>query len=133
GHSHAAGVTLSLDQLETFQQRFAEYALRKLTEEDLIRELALDSCITPAEITGTFVQELFRFAPFGQGNPLPVLMMEDVTIESCAPMGVDGRHLKLRLGKDGSQVFTKAWNLGEQIHEFSVGSRLHAAVTIEQD
>lgn len=133
GHSHAAGVTLSLDQLETFQQRFAEYALRKLTEEDLIRELALDSCITPAEITETFVQELFRFAPFGQGNPLPVLMMEDVTIESCAPMGVDGRHLKLRLGKDGSQVFTKAWNLGEQIHEFSVGSRLHAAVTIEQD
>jgi len=133
GHSHAAGVTLSLDRLEEFQRRFAEYALNKLTEEDLIRELVLDGCVTPAEINQQFIQEIFRFAPFGQGNPLPVLMLSDVKVESVSTMGAEGRHLKLRLERDGARIFVKAWNFAERAAEVEQGMRLNAAITIEED
>lgn len=133
GHSHAAGVTLSLDRLEEFQQRFAEYAMNKLTAEDLVREISLDACISPAEVTDRFIKEVFQFAPFGQGNTTPLLMLSDVCVESVSPMGADGRHLKLRLGRDGSRMFVKAWNFGNRAAEVAPGSRIDVAITIEDD
>ncbi len=133
GHSHAAGVTLPIEKLEEFQRRFVEYAASKLSENDLIREIVIDAVTSPAEITDRFIQDVFSFAPFGQGNSVPLLMLSGVKVESALPMGADGKHLKLRLERDGARVFAKAWNFTERAAEVAPGARIDAAITIEED
>lgn len=133
GHSHAAGVTLAIDRVEEFQRRFVAYAAAKLTANDLLREIRIDAVVEPKEISERFVRDVFSFAPFGQGNPSPVLMLRGMCVESAAPMGAEGKHLKLRLQRDGARVFVKAWNFGERASEMAAGTRIDAAITIEED
>jgi single-stranded-DNA-specific exonuclease len=95
GHQQAAGLTLSMDNFESFYDAFDRYAAENLTQEDLVPQLSLDAELSPTELNSGLVGFLEQLQPFGMGNPEPVFLIRNLQIISCRT--IKETHLKLRL------------------------------------
>lgn len=95
GHQQAAGLTLSMENFESFYDAFDRYATSHLREEDLIPELLLDAELTPEDLNSGLLDFLELLKPFGMGNPEPVFLVRNLQVVNCRT--VKETHLKLRL------------------------------------
>jgi len=100
GHKHAAGLTIAAEHLPAFESSFTEWADARLTDEDLVARCRVDALVAPGELTQKAVEGLDALAPFGHGNPTPVLATRGVR---ASPRVLAGKrpgaagHLKLTL------------------------------------
>jgi single-stranded-DNA-specific exonuclease len=133
GHRQAAGVSMAAELVPEFRRRLNEYARQRLTPADFIPQLAIDALVDLKELTtGPAVAELFAMAPFGFGNPPPVLAIRDAEV-AAAPVIVKEKHLKVHLRQNGRSLFSTAWNFAERAADVTVGSHCDAAFTVEED
>ncbi len=132
GHRQAAGVTLDAAHLDEFRERFRAYAAARLTPDDFIRELSIDTEISGGEIDNGTVASILQLAPFGFGNPAPMFVVRDAEV-AFPPDVKNERHLFLRLKLGGRTFRAKAWNFGERVSEFAPGARIDLAVQFEDD
>ncbi len=132
GHSHAAGLTLQANQVETFRRRLVEYAARLLTPDDFLPEVEIDAVLSLAEINERTMAEINALAPFGCGHPAPLFAALDA--EVAGPPAVwKEKHLRVPLRQQGRMLWLKAWNFADRISELAPGSRIDAALTLEED
>ncbi len=133
GHKQAAGVSLPSERIEEFRRRLNAYASERLTPADFRPQLAIDALVDLKELTtGPAVQEILAMAPFGFGNPAPVLAILDAEI-AAAPVPLKERHLKIQLQQNGRNLMSTAWNLAGRASEFCAGTRADAAFSLEPD
>ncbi|HLH00610.1 MAG TPA: single-stranded-DNA-specific exonuclease RecJ [Bryobacteraceae bacterium] len=133
GHKQAAGVSLSTDRVAEFRERLNAYAAARLTPADFRPQLGIDALVDLKELTsGPAVEQILAMAPFGFGNPAPVLAIRDAEI-AAAPVPLKEKHLKLHLRQGGRNLLATAWNLAARAAEFTPGARADAAFTIEED
>lgn len=124
GHYHAAGFSFQADRFEEIEAALTEYAATKLTDEDLIPERVADAEVYPHEITDKFVSDLERFAPFGTGNPEPMLLGRRVTILSVEPTR-NPLHPKVTLRGDATNpIYGMAFGLGERLADVAPGTEV---------
>ncbi len=107
GHSQAGGFSLIFDNLEAFQEGFASLGGELLAEEDLRPHKTADVAIDLAEVDFILVEELQKLAPFGVGNPSPLLVTHGVDIVSVTSLSND--HLKLRVSDGVNFINAVAW------------------------
>ena len=74
GHKHAAGLSILPEHLATFTAAFEKIAAEKLGEDDLVGRCKVDAVVRLQEIDEAAVEALAQLAPFGMGNPEPVLV-----------------------------------------------------------
>ncbi len=96
GHRAAAGLSISHDALEPFAAAFAAHADTVLGAEDLVRPERVDAVVPASSLTLGFAEELGRLAPFGLGNPEPMLLVGNVEATRPDVVG-DGKHLRFRV------------------------------------
>jgi single-stranded-DNA-specific exonuclease len=133
GHRQAAGVTLASDQVSEFRRRLNAYAAERLTPADFRPQLAIDALVDLKELTtGPVVEEILGLAPFGFGNPSPMLAILDAEI-AAVPVVVKEKHLRVHLRQNGKNLLSTAWNFAERAGEFSAGGRTDAAFSLEED
>ena len=114
GHSMAAGVTASPDQVDFLRQRLNELARLSLKPEHLEPVLRLDGEVTGADLTVARLEELAALAPTGQGNPPVQWMIRGVTHRRPPlRMGRENQHVKLYLTHDGAALEAVWWNCAE--------------------
>lgn len=80
GHAMAGGFTVEeakLEKLEDFLQSRLEKSVAEYGAE---RMLKLDALLTPSSITPEFMKEIELAAPYGQGNPSPRIVLEQVRV-----------------------------------------------------
>ena len=94
GHAMAAGLTLSVDQLEPFKQALHESVGFFLQGKTLDNEILTDGELSPDEINLAFAQQLRDLGPWGQHFPEPVFEGRFVVEEKRV---VGGAHLKMLL------------------------------------
>lgn len=98
GHTYAAGLSLKLQHVEAFKQRFEEYVKVNIEPEQTRPSLDIDLCISFKEITPRFHSDLKRMRPFGPDNPKPLFMTEHVyDYGTSKVVGRDQEHIKLEL------------------------------------
>ncbi len=100
GHKAAAGLTIDSAKLEQFEAAFERAAAERLSDEDLVPRCRVDAIVRPADLDGRALQALLSLAPFGAGNPEPVLALSAVkTVSRVLAPKVEGEagHLKLLL------------------------------------
>lgn len=100
GHRHAAGLSIEAEKLPRFVEAFEKVAAERLAEEDLVPRVRLDAVVSPAELDEGAVEAVAALAPFGYGNPEPVLASTGVLGRArVLPSRKEGRpdHLKLAL------------------------------------
>ena len=133
GHRQAAGVSLPAELVPEFRRRLNAYAGLRLTPADFQPQLQVDALTTLRELTsGPAVQELLSMAPFGFGNPTPVLAILGAELAG-APVIMKEKHLRVHFRQDGRSLFPKAWNFAARAADFPMHARLDAAFAVEED
>ncbi|MBS3773582.1 MAG: single-stranded-DNA-specific exonuclease RecJ [Bacteroidales bacterium] len=98
GHTYAAGLTIEIENINKFKQRFERIVEQNLTEEQLIPQLNIDSEIEFSNITERFYKILKQFQPFGPQNLAPLFVARDVKDTGEARLvGPNKEHMKLSL------------------------------------
>jgi len=132
GHSHAAGLTLHAKDVALFRRRFAEYAGTLLTPEDFVPETEIDAILPLNEVNERTLSEINALAPFGCGHPAPLFAALDTEVAG-PPVVWKEKHLRVPLRQNGRTLWLKAWNFAERISELPPGSRVDAALSLEDD
>ncbi|HLP34971.1 MAG TPA: single-stranded-DNA-specific exonuclease RecJ [Amoebophilaceae bacterium] len=120
GHACAAGLTLSVENLLRFQERFEQVVQRTLADGLLIPQQVIHSILPFPCITRKFVSILLQMAPFGSGNPTPVFASNKVYVHTYRVL--KGLHLKLELYQAGFTERYTAIGFGLAQHEPLVAS-----------
>src|SRR6185437_10567962 len=116
GHRAAAGLSIAEENVDAFAEAFAEQAATVLDEEDLAPVASIDAVVARgADLSLDLCAELRRLAPFGLGNPAPILLAPGCGLAGLATVG-EGKHLRFRIRRDGRDA-------GSAI-AFGQGSRL---------
>lgn len=112
GHQQAAGLTIEPTNIDAFRQRLESLAASALRPEDYVPVLNVDFRMALAEIDAALLEEMACLAPHGMGNPSPLFMCEELAVAGVKPVGQDGRHLKLRVRRQGASGDVIAWDMG---------------------
>jgi len=113
GHAMAGGLRVELAKIEAFAEAFGRYAGRNITAEQLTPALAIDAETTLAALSYNVVQHISRLAPFGQGNPPPIVAVNGCRV--LVPprrMGRDGDTVAMMLGQAGSSLRAVGFGMG---------------------
>jgi single-stranded-DNA-specific exonuclease len=133
GHKYAAGMTLKLENVERFRQKFETVVSARITDEQLIPVVEIDMELNPDEINPKFYRILKQFAPFGPGNMAPVFLTKSLVDDGYARI-VGGNHLKLKLGKSGQPFFDAiAFGMGEHLAELSKRIPVDVCYSLEEN
>jgi len=98
GHMYAAGMSMKVENVAAFTQKFEEVVSSQITEEQLIPQIGIDSKLNLSQINEKFNGILKQFDPSGPNNMRPVFMSENVFItDNSRKIGGDKTHLRLEI------------------------------------
>ncbi len=96
GHKYAAGLTLKLENVSAFQQRFEEIVSATIEEHMLVPEIEIEAELELNDITPKFFRILKQFEPFGPDNMSPVFVTKGLMDKGYVRI-VGNNHLKMDL------------------------------------
>jgi single-stranded-DNA-specific exonuclease len=123
GHDHAAGLSLAVDDIETFRDRFDAAVGERVTPELLTPSISVDAEIdldVIGAVDDRFWAVLQQFGPFGPANAKPVFHARDLAVAGTPrTVGSDGSHLKFEVRQrdstDGPVYDVIGFGMGEKL------------------
>ncbi len=130
GHAHAVGFSLPTARLAQLRTALNLHTLTALAADLLIPELTIDAEVEPAGLTRDLLAWLERLAPFGIGNPEPVLLARNLTL-SAPPRIIKETHICLPLegginAMGWSRTGHTSWSERIQPLNLTAGSKIDA-------
>jgi single-stranded-DNA-specific exonuclease len=114
GHAAAAGLKIDEANVDAFRNDFLEYAASEFSVTQREATVAIDAEASLSELTLQAVEQIETLAPFGHGNPRPVLCTTNVCLaEPPKFLGSGERHLAMRLAHCGTRIRAVAFGCGE--------------------
>lgn len=110
GHAFAAGLSLPLDQLTRFQERFEQVVEGSISDELLVVQQRIHAWIPLQMISLRLAKLVAQMAPFGVGNPVPVFATYG--LYACHSAIVQDKHLKLEVYQPGCAAHYEAIGFG---------------------
>ena len=111
GHRAAAGCTVAASELDALRAAFVAHAASVLDPGDLVPAQRIDAVVS-AEDTGlALAEELGSLAPFGMGNPRPVLLMPSARMSDPRTMG-EGKHVRFTVSSGPARASAVAFGRG---------------------
>lgn len=122
GHSQAAGLSIEEESIPAFRHEFCEYVAEQFDAQGEPPELEIDGQFPLGVFSLEVAEQIERLAPFGEGNPRPVLCCENVTLaESPRAVGKGQQHLAFRVRHCGTVMRAVAFGAGERLAELPLG------------
>ncbi|PHA00848.1 single-stranded-DNA-specific exonuclease RecJ [Bacillus pseudomycoides] len=119
GHPMAAGMTLSMDDVDELRRRLNEQAAVQLSDEDFVPVTTVDAVCEVEDVTLAAIEEMQKLAPFGVGNPKPRIAVKAAGLESIRAIGSDGSHLKMTLRNGQATLDSIGFGFGAFAKEIS--------------
>jgi len=129
GHPAACGFSLEPMKLEKFKNKMQSLAKAELADKKLQPKLAIDCELNLEEIDENLVNDIAKLAPFGQNNPQPKFISEEVRIKDIMTMGVDGQHIKFRFNGFWALAFSRA----DDWKDFKIGDVVDIVYYLEEN
>ena len=107
GHELAAGLCIRRQDIPAFRERLNEYAAAHLTDDMTAQRQEAECRVTADELTMEQARELELLEPCGTANPVPLLMLENATVQQITALS-GGKHTRLSLYADG-RLFQALW------------------------
>ncbi|MGB0888111.1 MAG: single-stranded-DNA-specific exonuclease RecJ [Vicingaceae bacterium] len=137
GHKYAAGMSMKLENVAAFTEKFEEVVSSQITEELLTPQIGIDSELQLTQINNKFNAILKQFAPTGPSNMRPVFMSENVFMTSNSrKIGGDKTHLRLEVFQEENpdlKFNCIGFGLGEILDELDEGMPFSIAYNIEEN
>jgi len=98
GHTYAAGLSMKIENVPVFAQRFEDYVKEHIEKEQINAVIDIDAEIEFGQITKTFCADLKKFNPYGPENLKPIFCSHNVyDYGTSKVVGHDQEHIKLEL------------------------------------
>lgn len=114
GHKHAAGLSIAVDQISVFQAAIQTYMDTRAI--DCQETVQIDVVATLEQIDVAAIQSLDFLAPFGVGNPKPIVCIPQVAVNEAKTMGTDQKHLKMQIAQAEITMDVVGFQQGELVH-----------------
>ncbi len=103
GHNFAAGVTLPLDRVAEFAERFEKAVTNAITPDVLTPVMEFDAELPVSLIDQKLWKTLRQFAPYGPDNEMPVFWARNLVVTGpISTVGKDRSHLRFAVrDRDG--------------------------------
>ena len=134
GHMYAAGLTMEIDKVEAFKEKFERIVSEKISDEQLTPLIAIDSEIDFKDINFKFYNILEQMEPFGPGNMQPVFVTHQLHV-SGRPRILKNQHLKFFVKQNDEDEAMEAIGFGhaEYYDLVASGMRFSMAYYIEEN
>ena len=133
GHALAAGFSIDPVNLDPLRERLLARAAQMLRPEDLVARVTLDAWAGLDDLTLEAVESINAMAPFGSGNPRPLIGLRDLSVQACGTVGADGKHLRLTLRGGRSSVGAIWFGFGHLAARLKQGDIVDACGLPETD
>ncbi len=115
GHAAAAGLRIDEAHVESFRQAFCRHVADCVPLEQRQAQLMIDAESPLAQLTLQTVSQIEQLAPFGEGNPRPLLCASNVQLDGDPrTMGGGGRHLSVKLRQGALALRAVAFGHGDE-------------------
>lgn len=134
GHTFAAGMTMAVDNIDAFRQKFETVVSRRIKEEHLTPLIDIDLPVDFSEIDAKFVRILKQMGPFGPHNPQPTFMTEDVYLVN-EPIIMKDKHLKInvRQSRTGHTMTAVGFGFAHCAAQLQAGKPFSICYQVEQN
>ncbi|MBD2752840.1 single-stranded-DNA-specific exonuclease RecJ [Spirosoma validum] len=134
GHTFAAGMTMPVNNIDAFRQKFEEVVSRKIKEEHLTPLIDIDLPLDFSEISDKLVRIVKQMGPFGPHNMQPTFMTEDVYLVS-EPIIMKEKHLKInvRQSRSGHTLTAVGFGLAHIADQLRPGKPFSICYQVEQN
>ncbi|MGJ1432759.1 single-stranded-DNA-specific exonuclease RecJ [Sphingobacterium spiritivorum] len=133
GHKYAAGLTMKLENVSSFQQKFEDVVNTLIKPEMLQQEVLIELTIPLSEITSRFFKILKQFEPFGPQNDAPIFLTKKVVVIGNAYL-VGTNHIKMTIRQEDSAAFDCiGFGLAEHIAHINSGKPFDICYVIEEN
>ena len=96
GHKYAAGLSMHIDDLPAFRERFEAYVAAHIQPNQLQPTLDIEAELQLGDITKSFYNVLRHLEPFGPGNPRPLFVSRRlINHRDTRAVGKEREHLRL--------------------------------------
>jgi len=117
GHTYAAGLSMKVENVAAFTQRFEEYVSQHILPEQTSSTIQIDAEIDFRDITPKFYSDLKKFNPFGPENAKPIFCTRNVyDYGTSKVVGRDQEHIKLELVDNKSNNVMNGIAFGQSSH-----------------
>ncbi len=115
GHFAAAGMTLELDQVDAFREKFESVVSSTISDDLLVPEEIIDAEISFKDITQPFFNIINQMEPFGPENMRPQFIVRNVTDTGFSKI-VKELHLRFVLRKDDITLTGIGFSMADKFH-----------------
>lgn len=115
GHFAAAGLTMELEKVDAFREKFEEIVSLTITPEMLLPEIVIDAEISLKDIKQSFFDILVQMEPFGPENLRPVFIAKKVINNGWSKI-VKEQHIRFSLRQDAVTITGIGFGMAEKFH-----------------
>jgi len=103
GHAMAAGFTIETRRAEEFHQRMVEIIQRELGGIEVQPKIFAGAEVDLLELRPSLINFIDRLEPAGIGNPYPLLISYDVSVNNVRAIGKENDHLRFTAKKSSGK------------------------------
>lgn len=136
GHTYAAGLSMKVENVEKFTQRFEQYVSDHILPEQTSATIDIDAQLDFRDIAPKFFSDLKKFNPFGPDNHKPVFCTFNVyDYGTSKVVGRDQEHIKLELvdNKSNNVMNGIAFGQSSQARFIKTKQSFNICYTIEEN
>ena len=117
GHTYAAGLSMRVENVPIFAERFEKYVTEHILPEQTYAILHINAELEFQDITKKFYKHLQCFEPFGPSNEKPIFSTHHVyDYGTSKVVGRDQAHIKLELVDNNSNSILNGIAFGQSSH-----------------
>jgi single-stranded-DNA-specific exonuclease len=132
GHFAAAGLTLELEKVEAFRNKFEEIVSATIHPELLIPEIIIDAEINFKDIQWPFYNILQQMEPFGPENLRPVFVAKKVWNTGYSKI-VKEEHIKFSLKQNNTVFSGIGFKMSDKFHLLQMNKPIDIVFKIDEN
>lgn len=133
GHMYAAGLTMKIENIDAFRNKFEKVVSSRIQPEQLIPQLTIDRKIELNQLSYRFYKILKQMAPFGPHNMQPLFVSEGLKDDGRARLLKD-QHLKLYLKQGNSAVYEAiGFGMPQYFERIKKGDKFNVCFSLEEN
>lgn len=137
GHKYSGGFSVTHEHIHTLEEKLSMAYAQVKTSERMEDEFVVDRKIDPEEVTWRLWSVLETLSPFGEGNPKPIFLFEDVPLAALRWFGKEQQHLELSIERFdkpllATSFFAKRERFSKMPEELAPGSPVSLLATVEK-
>ena len=115
GHPVAVGLSIVKENLEEFTKAFLTAVKSQIGTHTTNQYLEIDAFVQQNQLNDNLLHEIEKLAPFGQGNPQPLLGIEKVRLNGRPRSVGSGEHFQFSIHNGEEAITGIAWRMADNI------------------